>query len=165
MHVKCRFCQVSGWVCERHLERPWDGDGACGCRAPGAPCPACNAANYGDAPADAVWIYSPVRQEGLAPLALRNTLATSKILPRWRYSPFLFHKCFAVRFRTRNRPAPNACGAPIRNQNNPLISQCTVIICIDAILPCDCGQNNQRAICILAACPNILADPVARSVE
>jgi hypothetical protein len=46
----CTTCSDSGWVCERHPERPWDGDNACPCGAPGAPCPACNAANDGEAP-------------------------------------------------------------------------------------------------------------------
>jgi hypothetical protein len=50
MHMKCDFCEDSGWVCKRHLERPWDGDSACGCGAPCALCPACNAANDRAAP-------------------------------------------------------------------------------------------------------------------
>ncbi|WP_159011093.1 hypothetical protein [Bradyrhizobium sp. S69] len=40
----------SGWVYERHTERPWDRDGACGCGAPGAPCPKCSGTNDGNAP-------------------------------------------------------------------------------------------------------------------
>ena len=43
----CTICSDSGWVCERHPDRPWDGDEACRC---GAPCPACNTANDGEAP-------------------------------------------------------------------------------------------------------------------
>jgi hypothetical protein len=48
--MTCARCKDSGWVCERHSESPWDGDQACRCGAPGAPCPACNAANDGEAP-------------------------------------------------------------------------------------------------------------------
>jgi hypothetical protein len=29
----------SYWVRERHPDKPWDGEHACGCGAPGAPCP------------------------------------------------------------------------------------------------------------------------------
>jgi hypothetical protein len=43
--MKCTLCEDSAWVCERHPERPWDGESACGCGAPGAPCPICNAAD------------------------------------------------------------------------------------------------------------------------
>jgi hypothetical protein len=38
----CARCKGSRWVCERHPERPWDGQHACGCGAPGEPCPVCN---------------------------------------------------------------------------------------------------------------------------
>ena len=49
-HHDVRPVQDSGWVRERHSERPWDGDQACRWRAPGAPCPSCNAVNDGEAP-------------------------------------------------------------------------------------------------------------------
>ncbi len=39
---ECSRCDSTGWVCEAHPERPWDGKGACGCGAPGDPCPECN---------------------------------------------------------------------------------------------------------------------------
>lgn len=41
----CRNCAGNEWVCENHLDRPWDGTSAdpaaCGCGA-GAPCPVCS---------------------------------------------------------------------------------------------------------------------------
>lgn len=40
----CQNCDATGWVCENHDGRPWDGESnredACGCGA-GMPCPAC----------------------------------------------------------------------------------------------------------------------------
>jgi hypothetical protein len=40
---KCDVCGSTGWVCEDHRDRPWDGtDHDCGCGGAGAPCPACN---------------------------------------------------------------------------------------------------------------------------
>jgi hypothetical protein len=37
-----KFCKDSGWVCEDHPGRPWDGPHACPCGAAGVPCPWCN---------------------------------------------------------------------------------------------------------------------------
>lgn len=37
----CPVCMGTLWVCEDHPELPWDGEGACGCGAAGAPC-VCN---------------------------------------------------------------------------------------------------------------------------
>lgn len=41
---RCANCEGSGWVCENHPDRPWEGATApgegCGCGA-GAPCPVC----------------------------------------------------------------------------------------------------------------------------
>jgi hypothetical protein len=34
--VICARCRNTGWVCEAHDDRPWDGPHACGCDAPGA---------------------------------------------------------------------------------------------------------------------------------
>jgi hypothetical protein len=43
-NAPCRNCDGEEWVCENHLDHPWDGvssrDDACGCGA-GAPCPVC----------------------------------------------------------------------------------------------------------------------------
>lgn len=43
--MDCRNCGGGGWVCENHLDRPWEGTSApgegCDCGA-GAPCPVCN---------------------------------------------------------------------------------------------------------------------------
>ena len=43
--VICARCRNTGWVCEAHDNRPWDGPYACGCDAPGAPCPNCNSSD------------------------------------------------------------------------------------------------------------------------
>jgi hypothetical protein len=48
--MKCVWCVNSGWVCESHLERPWQGRHACSCGAAGAPCPICNMPEEGAAP-------------------------------------------------------------------------------------------------------------------
>lgn len=39
-HPKCEMCQDSGFVCEDHLDRPWDSgtDKDCGCGAAGQLC-------------------------------------------------------------------------------------------------------------------------------
>jgi hypothetical protein len=41
----CDRCAKCRWVCEAHPNRPWDGEHACGCGAPGEPCPECNRAD------------------------------------------------------------------------------------------------------------------------
>lgn len=42
----CRVCDGTGWVCENHADRPWDGlsasDESCRCGGAGAPCRVCN---------------------------------------------------------------------------------------------------------------------------
>jgi hypothetical protein len=38
----CARCDNCRWVCEAHPDRPWDGPRACGCGAPGDPCPVRN---------------------------------------------------------------------------------------------------------------------------
>ena len=38
----CSRCGRTGWVCEVHDDRPWDGKNACGCGGAGMPCPICN---------------------------------------------------------------------------------------------------------------------------
>jgi hypothetical protein len=48
--MKCLRCEDSGWVCENHHDRPWEGRHACGCGGAGAPCPACNAPAKGEMP-------------------------------------------------------------------------------------------------------------------
>ena len=40
--MACPRCDNTHWVCENHLDRPWEGPRACGCGGAGAPCPACN---------------------------------------------------------------------------------------------------------------------------
>ena len=47
---RCLLCEDCGWVCESYPDKPWEGPHACLCGAPGAPCPACNASNDGNAP-------------------------------------------------------------------------------------------------------------------
>jgi len=44
-NMKCALCEDSGWVCENHPIRPWEGEHACTCGGAGAPCPQCNATN------------------------------------------------------------------------------------------------------------------------
>jgi hypothetical protein len=48
--MKCTRCRDTYWVCEAHDDRPWDGDQACGCGAPGMPCASCNVSNADNAP-------------------------------------------------------------------------------------------------------------------
>jgi hypothetical protein len=52
--VRCTVCDDTGWVCENHPDRPWDGGGStrsdvCGCGA-GKPCPTCNMPAPGERP-------------------------------------------------------------------------------------------------------------------
>jgi hypothetical protein len=37
----CHRCEDTGWVCEEHPERPWEGPHACPCGAAGMPYPDC----------------------------------------------------------------------------------------------------------------------------
>jgi hypothetical protein len=46
----CARCDNYRWVCEAHPDRPWDGAYACGCGAPGEPCPVCNRADADTVP-------------------------------------------------------------------------------------------------------------------
>jgi hypothetical protein len=40
---KCERCDSTGWVCENHHDKPWDGSPRdCGCGGAGEPCPQCN---------------------------------------------------------------------------------------------------------------------------
>jgi hypothetical protein len=39
---RCADCDGTGWVCETHVLRPWEGPNACGCGAAAAPCGRCN---------------------------------------------------------------------------------------------------------------------------
>jgi hypothetical protein len=41
----CMRCFGCRWVCEAHPHMAWEGDYACGCGAPGMPCPFCNASD------------------------------------------------------------------------------------------------------------------------
>jgi hypothetical protein len=47
----CAQCQGCRWVCEAQIYRPWLGEHACGCGAPGEPCPRCNKVKDGEYPA------------------------------------------------------------------------------------------------------------------
>lgn len=38
----CRNCAGEGWVCENHLDMPWQGGDQTCCGGAGAPCPVCN---------------------------------------------------------------------------------------------------------------------------
>jgi hypothetical protein len=50
MKTKCARCDDTGWVCEAHIMRPWNGPNACNCSAPGAPCGRCNVPKDGARP-------------------------------------------------------------------------------------------------------------------
>ena len=45
MTDKCQRCFGCHWVCEAHPHIAWEGEYACGCGAPGMPCPLCNASD------------------------------------------------------------------------------------------------------------------------
>ncbi len=47
----CVRCDNTRWVCEGHTGRPWLGERACDCGAPGNPCPICNHCDEDDVPA------------------------------------------------------------------------------------------------------------------
>ncbi|MDR6820317.1 hypothetical protein J2X76_005514 [Neorhizobium sp. 2083] len=38
---QCKQCDDTGWVCERHLNKPWSGKRGCGCGGAGLPCQNC----------------------------------------------------------------------------------------------------------------------------
>ena len=48
--MKCALCEDSGWVCENHPQRPWEGEHGCTCGGAGAPCPLCNVTNDRNSP-------------------------------------------------------------------------------------------------------------------
>jgi hypothetical protein len=48
--VICARCCNTGWVCEAHDNRTWDGPHECGCGGAGMPCPSCNVSNPDNPP-------------------------------------------------------------------------------------------------------------------
>lgn len=52
--MKCMNCDDTGWVCENHADRPWDGvssrTDACHCGGAGEPCQKCNYSPSKDCP-------------------------------------------------------------------------------------------------------------------
>ena len=62
--MKCPLCEDSHWVCESHPQEPWDGEHACGCGAPGMPCPECNSARGEDAPRMPAGFKTEVDKDG-----------------------------------------------------------------------------------------------------
>lgn len=46
----CQTCDNTGWVCEQHPDKPWDGgsDKGCDCGGAGMPCGDCNTSNPPD---------------------------------------------------------------------------------------------------------------------
>jgi hypothetical protein len=48
--MKCTRCDDTGWVCEIHIMKPWEGPEACACGAAGVPCGRCNDPPEGQAP-------------------------------------------------------------------------------------------------------------------
>jgi hypothetical protein len=49
--MKCIPCADTGWVCENHPRRPWEGAHARDCGAAGMPCAACKTSDVGVSPA------------------------------------------------------------------------------------------------------------------
>jgi hypothetical protein len=47
---QCSRCASTGWVCEDHPDRPWDGPKARGYGGAGMPCPSCNVSNEDNPP-------------------------------------------------------------------------------------------------------------------
>jgi hypothetical protein len=43
-------CADTGWVCEVHPDKPWNGPNACDCGGAGMPCLACNPCGGPDEP-------------------------------------------------------------------------------------------------------------------
>jgi hypothetical protein len=74
--MKCILCADTGWVCENHPRRPWEGPHGCDCGGAGMPCPVCNMADE-DATANAERLQERRRQKGLAPLALPVRLSST----------------------------------------------------------------------------------------
>ena len=62
--LKCAICEDCGWVCELHTDTPWEGEHACPCGAAGAPCPACNAVEDGQAPRMPAGFKTDVDKDG-----------------------------------------------------------------------------------------------------
>jgi len=54
MATDCKACGGTGWVCEDHETKPWEGastsDDACHCGGAGAPCPVCNPSDRDNPP-------------------------------------------------------------------------------------------------------------------
>jgi len=48
--MKCSVCEDSGWVCETHPDKPWEGEHACRCDGAGMPCPKCNVPEKNEPP-------------------------------------------------------------------------------------------------------------------
>jgi hypothetical protein len=48
--MKYLLCEDCGWVCEKHPDRPFEGEHACACGGAGALCSNCNPADEGNAP-------------------------------------------------------------------------------------------------------------------
>lgn len=59
--MSCNNCADSGWVCENHADRPWDGVSddlrACLCGGAGMPCPVCNLSDPPSPPTGSVHIW------------------------------------------------------------------------------------------------------------
>ena len=52
--MQCPICHGARWVCETHIDKPWDGASdhadACHCGGAGMPCPGCNWPAEGEPP-------------------------------------------------------------------------------------------------------------------
>jgi hypothetical protein len=50
MKIACIYCADTGWTCENHPRRPWEGPHACDCGGAGLPCVNCNLSDDDIAP-------------------------------------------------------------------------------------------------------------------
>ena len=62
--MTCGLCEDTGWVCENHPGKPWDGDHACGCGAAGMPCMRCNPSDLDDPPRPPAGMHIELDKEG-----------------------------------------------------------------------------------------------------
>src|SRR5262245_52198832 len=115
--VACFRCCNTGWVCEAHDNRPWDGPHACGCGAAGAPCPSCNVSDP-DNP--------PRLPAGLDAMKASMTEMGSLIL---------------------QRASVSRSSGQWRDDDYDVLENGVVvgrIFCLDAVGPLDVGERSQR---------------------
>src|SRR5258708_35371476 len=72
--MKCSRCEETGWVCEAHPDKPWEGEHACG--------PRCNPSDENVAPRPPKGFRTEFDKKGVASLAIGVGRANSKIRSR-----------------------------------------------------------------------------------